>query len=1367
MKSIQILIVTFILNVIPAWGYVVNNNCSTNGSNSFWEKDNSSYPKEIFEMCIYPDGNNIRVEITSFNNDLFDPTKDQPVLRAKSWDAYGINMEQTKTVNEKTFIIVPNIDYLWWPESGKNVFYASFDSGEKSIWVGPVTVTSYGHFKVNILPEEIASIGGWRLNKILTDWYESGVTVEFPSGNKELTFKPVEGWKTPSNYTIRVPVDETGSLTINYQQSYEEYQYAINCAQRVDPLSCTTSNGNNWYYMNKPGEFQKEIFIMNVNCYDSNQCKAIINKIDNSSFSSIGIMYIQEGTGGPEGIELANIGVEEAHQLTIPLPLNEKWPGNEDEIEIYARYEQEFKDVTPWVWTGPITIKRFKPETTKPEIVIYNPAGLYSEGIEVPITGGFVSDNESGLFSVEIQIKNGDVYWHADNKSWAKGSEWNIVHIGKEDISGGYSWYFTGPSSIDDNEELIITAKAIDFAGNSAYTSVTQTKNESNITCNISKSQIIDGEKFKIFGKIDVFNDNLLNIDENILIAITSPDGYTKAIQTILREKPDYEIVFDCDNPFNKKGVWTIKSMWNGNNHYKKAVSEPVSITIENVLTDITIDTNIQRIKLSEPFTISGKISTIIPNTYFGCCGFMPENLPLTITISNSDSSTVTKVYLSTNNDCGNYKYDFKGLNKSGIWNIKVFFNGMETYNASESELNINVVKSSGYAITFLGRKYRSSGINAHKKTVEYVNEILNKNRGISLEDMQYFIPEYDEYIITENHKEPDGYSTKNKLKTAITEWAYTKIKGYPSNLYITMIDHGTSDSKFLCYNDNEDNNDDEIKPDDLKEWLYFLLDKLEEEKIDCKVILTLGFCYSGGFIDELSRENLIIISSASPDEPSYKGPMDPRDDINPGDGIRQGEFFVKEFFSHIGEGFSIRYSFIEASKDAYDWSLKIINNSDRFFKSQNPLLDDDGDGKPSSHDKILLGASDGYLSKNLYIGTGNLKNNSDDVRITKVSNTKFLNADEVTTALTAIVNNRNRVMTSWIEVKGPDFTISNSENNSEQIEMDLPGIVHCAINDGICLWDKLYADDGEHFKCLEGEAESDDIGLFAMPGTYRIYYFVKDNESKHISPLISSIVYKNKQGNSAPEKAKLRFPRQDQTTLTDIMFHWYHSSDLDKDIITYTLMLSKFDDNFSNSDTIIIEGLTDNSHLVKLKAEGHDNWDEKSIFWKVIAVDYYGLTSESETWSFTTNNAANSNNISIIGELYDASSCAMTQPDGISIIIKYDDVEDIITNHIDTNFEHSLFCNTDCQMTVYSDQFLTKVLTLDIPDESCYDNLIVDILLHPKALDFNNNSIIDLKDLLISLKSIANIGDVKVTISDTIKIFNILSSNCKKTNNN
>jgi len=654
-------------------------------------------------MCIYPDGNSIQVEITSFNNDLFDPTIDQPVLRARSWDLYGIDMAQEKSVNDKKLIIKPNINNLWWPERGKNDFYASFDSGEKWIWVGPVTVSSYGYLKVTILPEEIASIGGWRQNKISTQWYGNGDIVELPSGHKELTFKPVEGWKTPSNYAVHVPVDETEYLTITYQKSFDEYQYAIDCPDRESPLSCTTTNGHNWYYIQDPVKFQKDFFIMNVNCDETNQCKAIIEKIDHSQFSSIGIMYIQEGTGESEGYKIASAGVEETFQIIIPLPLNEKWPGNNDEIEIYARYEQELIDVTPWVWTGPITIKRFQPDTTLPDISIFNPINLDSYDAEVPI-GGSVSDKDgSGVFSVDIQIKNGDVYWNADRSSWDQTSAWNSGHVNETMSEDAYDWYFTGPASIDNDKNVIITARATDFAGNSAYTSVFKNMFESNISCNTSKSHIVDGEKFKIFGSIDVQDNHLLNVDENILISIISPDGITQTKQDILQSKPSYEFVFDCDNPFNKKGVWSIISSWKGNNIYKKAVSDPISITIENAITDITIDTSIKRVKLYDPVTISGKLTPFIPAAYLDCCDYIPKDIPLALEISNSE--TLTQINLSTNDHCGHYKHDFKGFNKSGLWNVKVKFNGMETYSASSSEITINVVKNAGYAITFLGEK--------------------------------------------------------------------------------------------------------------------------------------------------------------------------------------------------------------------------------------------------------------------------------------------------------------------------------------------------------------------------------------------------------------------------------------------------------------------------------------------------------------------------------------------------------------------------------------------------------------------------------------------------------------------------------------
>jgi len=73
-----------------------------------------------------------------------------------------------------------------------------------------------------------------------------------------------------------------------------------------------------------------------------------------------------------------------------------------------------------------------------------------------------------------------------------------------------------------------------------------------------------------------------------------------------------------------------------------------------------------------------------------------------------------------------------------------------------------------------------------------------------------------------------------------------------PANLYIVLVDHGNEDTFYI--------EPDIITDSELNEWLT----ELENTPgWDQEIILKLGFCFSGSFIDELSKPNRIIISSA------------------------------------------------------------------------------------------------------------------------------------------------------------------------------------------------------------------------------------------------------------------------------------------------------------------------------------------------------------------------------------------------------------------------------------------------------------------------------------------------------------------------
>ena len=129
----------------------------------------------------------------------------------------------------------------------------------------------------------------------------------------------------------------------------------------------------------------------------------------------------------------------------------------------------------------------------------------------------------------------------------------------------------------------------------------------------------------------------------------------------------------------------------------------------------------------------------------------------------------------------------------------------------------------------------------------------------------------------------------------------------------------------------------------------------------------------------------------------------------------------------------------------------------------------------------------------------------------------------------------------------------------------------------------------------------------------------------------MSGLVYKAKAGNQAPGPFSLTGPTDGDTVRTSTILSWEPSSDPDGDNLTYTILLSKNDAGFT--DPIRIENLSENLYLV---TEDDGLEDLATYYWKVQAIDEYGMiTPSTETWSFDTNNT-NPISGSVFGHVYD-----------------------------------------------------------------------------------------------------------------------------------
>jgi WD40 repeat protein len=524
---------------------------------------------------------------------------------------------------------------------------------------------------------------------------------------------------------------------------------------------------------------------------------------------------------------------------------------------------------------------------------------------------------------------------------------------------------------------------------------------------------------------------------------------------------------------------------------------------------------------------------------------------------------------------------------------------------AIEPEVSVLVGPSAGYVLLIQGQIASDpEGSTAYNKTTNRIYQKLI-DRGFEEENISYFNFNPEQGGV-------DGIPERQAIETALSDLKGSFEKS-PAPLYIIMVNHGGKEGHF--YIDN--GNNEKITANDLSDWMNRFEEGLDAAALKQPRIAIIGACYSGSFIKSLSKAptidnnsvvdaGRIIITSASAEEESYKGPQEE-------DGIRSGEFFMEELFQQLGRGESLKTSFEYAVERTETLTHRDDANATEPFydqAAQHPLLDDNGDRVGSN--ALFMGQNqDGQIAQNTYLGGG--QQDPDEAIVTEVTHTIYLDDSTTTTDdLFAHVNNVNRVSGKEVilNIRPPNFSLPVGDGSGQQVEID-----------------KL---DEKQLSCDSSNKCTGSIDGFATEGQYEVYYFVRDTETNNLSPIKQSLVYKDKARNDPPKAFSLQLPKdKDENQQTVVLFNWESSSDVDsKSPVVYNLLLSK-DGNFGTEDIVHRqEGLTTTMTYIDKEAkvvrdDGQTGIeDQTTYYWKVQAVDAYGArTNSSEVFSFKTNN--------------------------------------------------------------------------------------------------------------------------------------------------
>lgn len=334
----------------------------------------------------------------------------------------------------------------------------------------------------------------------------------------------------------------------------------------------------------------------------------------------------------------------------------------------------------------------------------------------------------------------------------------------------------------------------------------------------------------------------------------------------------------------------------------------------------ITINVTPGTINLSESVTISGNI--------------IPAHSAI-VTLTFTTPPGAVRERTTTSAISGAYTFDFSP-DEEGIWLANATWAGDSNTAGNTSEtvsFTVHAPRGVGYAIIIAGGKNDPSQPYFDLTANDVYKKLLT--RGFTHERIFYLNPRMEQDADGDGVYDVDRISSRTNVSYAINTWAQGNAS-IDDPLLMYMVDHGKINTFFVNGIANT------LTASDLNNHL----DNLTDATGCHDITVVYDACYSGSFIDELSRAGRVIVTSTSINASAIFDTI-------------KGGLFSCYFFSSISAGKTIKEAFEDASNSPEIKLYKPFNIT--------PLLDDNGDG--IGHAIPLSGTGDGSLAASNYIG--------------------------------------------------------------------------------------------------------------------------------------------------------------------------------------------------------------------------------------------------------------------------------------------------------------------------------------------------------------------------------------------------------------
>ena len=700
--------------------------------------------------------------------------------------------------------------------------------------------------------------------------------------------------------------------------------------------------------------------------------------------------------------------------------------------------------------------------------------------------------------------------------------------------------------------------------------------------------------------------------------SIIGSNGVIVRFKNLSGDSPAVEIDESSDNGLvvlnddfvpDAAGLWSMEIDWLGNVQFNPNVTSR-EFNVKPGETTIVLGLQGATHVLGRALRIAGllRIRSLNP----GNVDLSGVEVKFRLTDPNEESRSLSTV-LTSNNETGlngQFEITIPGtvFDMEGRWQLQAFTEGNANLTPSESDtVAIRVLQKPGYAILCLGSVEapvgkRPEGVDDHRRTMDYIKTVLTSDAGLADD------PE-NPNSLTDDIYEISYGDPKTELEEAIKEWAAQKMIDAPAPLYIALINHGEMD-KFHMHADLPNTMDNILVPSELNAWLTELEEALLNPDTGSplaaeeKITVVLGMCFSGSFIDELSKDGRIIISSSASNERSIRGPND--SDLS--DPLaRHGEYFVYLLFRELSNGLSLLEGFrasrdhIRQVSDRFELATNSVGPEFPGELGQHPLLDDNGDGKGSF--TLSKESGDGKIAENVFLVTPT--NSIGTFKVARTHPSVFLGPDDdVQGGLWAEVDERPRNVNSvFMEVKKPGNLDADAgdPNVSESMQAGLELVKQLMIPD-----DSFVAVDRVRYQWPGLEP---DLELFNQLGAYQILYYVKAEFDFQPSEPKVSFVYR-RSGETDFSRFHLLSPEDGATVdfneeADDLdrafgVFRWEESLAEDGKEVHYIFRLW----HDENRSRLVFETGLMNPTFVSFDS---DELPRQMVYWDVVAVDAQG----------------------------------------------------------------------------------------------------------------------------------------------------------------